>query len=154
LSCTNRSCSGRSYGVTNDGCGTLGGYAWSENAGWINFAPLGAGGRIDPTTGLFSGRAWSENAGWITFSSAGPNPYRVGTSWRRAVPPGSTDLTVNSAGAGAASLAWTALTGATSYDLVQGGLSLLHSSSGDFQSATQACTARTTGTSFIASGTP
>ena len=51
LSCTNRSCAGGSYGVTNDGCGTLAGHAWSENAGWINFAPTGEGVTIDPQDG-------------------------------------------------------------------------------------------------------
>jgi len=105
LSCTNRSCAGEAFGVTNDGCGALAGYAWSENAGWINFAPTPGvcggdptcGVKISPTTGIFSGRTWSENAGWITFSSAGPNPYRVATSWRRAVPGPATGLTVTKA---------------------------------------------------------
>ena len=104
LSCTNTSCAGASYGVTNDGCGTLAGFAWSENAGWIKFAPTTCGGdptcgvKIDPTTGFFSGRAWSENAGWITFSSAGPNPYRVATTWRRTAPIGSLRATAAKVG--------------------------------------------------------
>ena len=155
LSCTNRSCAGGSYGVTNDGCGTLSGYAWSEDAGWINFAPTGAGVVIDPKTGIFSGRAWSENAGWITFSSASPNPYRVATAWRRAVPSGSPGLTAGKTGSSDVLLSWTALPGATSYDIVQGGLTALRSTSGNFQSATQACIANnTTATSFTTSGTP
>jgi hypothetical protein len=155
LSCTNRSCAWGSYGVTNDGCGTLAGFAWSENAGWINFAPAGAGVAIDPKTGIFSGRAWSENAGWITFSSAGPNPFRVTTGWRRAVPVALTGLTVSKSGGSDALLSWTALSSASAYDVVQGGLSALRSSSGNFQPATQACVANdTTGTSLTASGTP
>ncbi len=154
LSCTNRSCSAGSYGVTNDGCGTLAGHAWSENAGWINFAPTGAGVTIDPKTGIFSGRAWSENAGWITFSSAGPNPYRVATAWRRAIPTGRPGLAADKAGGSNVLLSWTALSGATSYDVVQGGLSALLSTNGNFQSATQACIATTTGTSFTTGGTP
>ena len=155
FSCTNRSCAAEGYGVTNDGCGTLAGYAWSENGGWIQFAPAGAGVAIDPKTGIFSGRAWSENAGWITFSSAGPSPYRVATGWRRAVPAASTGLTVNKSGGSSVLLAWTALSGASTYDVVQGGLSALRNSSGDFQSATQACVADdTTGTSLTATGTP
>lgn len=155
LSCTNRSCMGSSYGVANDGCGTLSGYAWSENAGWVNFAPTGAGVVINPATGLFSGRAWSENAGWITFSSAGPNPYRVATSWRRAVPIGANNLTVDKASGSNLLLSWTPLAAATSFDVVQGGLSALRNSNGNFQSATQSCIVHnTTGTSFTTGGTP
>ena len=51
-------------------------------------------------------------------------------------------------------LSWTALSGATSFDVVQGGLSALRSTGGNFQSATQACLANTTGTSFTTGGTP
>jgi len=90
LSCANTSsCGTVSYGVTNNGCGTLAGMAWSENAGWINFAPTACAGdptcgvAIDAATGVFGGRAWSENAGWITFSSTGTNPYQVATGWQR-----------------------------------------------------------------------
>jgi hypothetical protein len=155
LSCTNRSCAGESYGVTNDGCGTLSGFAWSENFGWINFAPTGAGVFIDPKTGNFSGRAWSENAGWITFSSAGPNPYRVATAWRRAAPAGVTSLAAGKPGGNNLLLSWPAISGATSYDVVQGGLLALRSSGGNFQSATQACAAdNTLGTSVTTGGTP
>jgi len=154
FSCTNRSCAGGSYGVTNNGCGALSGYAWSENAGWINFAPTGAGVVIVPSTGIFSGRAWSENAGWITFSSAGANPYQVATGWRRAVPAGATGLIAGKAGGNNVLLSWASLSGASSYDVVQGGLSALRSSGGNFQSATQACVANTTGTSSTAGGTP
>jgi hypothetical protein len=155
LSCTNRSCAGGSYGVTNDGCGTLAGYAWSENAGWINFAPTGAGVAINPRTGSFSGRAWSENAGWMTFASAGPNPYQLVTSWRRAVPAGTITLTAGKISGTDVLLSWTALSGATAYDVVQGGLIALRSSGGNFQVATQTCVvAETPGTSFTQSGNP
>jgi len=161
LSCTNTSCAAASYGVTNNGCGTLAGYAWSENAGWINFAPITCGGdptcgvTIDPATGIFSGRAWSENAGWITFSSTGPILYQVATGWRRAVPVGAPSLTVDLTGASDVFLSWLALSGATTYDIVQGGLSALQSSNGNYQSATQACVADDTpAMSFTTSGTP
>jgi hypothetical protein len=161
LSCTNTSCATVVYGVTNDGCGVLAGYAWSENAGWINFAPSTCAGdstcgvRINPATGIFSGRAWSENAGWITFSSTSPNPYRVATGWRRAAPVGAPGLTVATSGVSDVLLSWTAVSGATSYDIVRGGLSALRSSNGNFQTATQACVAdNTPGPSFTASGTP
>jgi len=155
LSCTNRSCATGSYGVANDGCGTLSGYAWSENAGWINFAPTGAGVTIDPATGIFSGRAWSENAGWIVFSSTGPNPFQVTTSWRRAAPVGSAGLTLAKGTGSDALLSWTAQSGASTYDVVQGGLSALRGSGGNFHSAIQACVVdNTAGTSFTVSGTP
>ena len=154
LSCTNRSCAGGSYGVKNDKCGRLAGYAWSENAGWINFAPTGAGVVINPKTGVFSGRAWSENAGWITFSSVHADPYQMATGWRRAVPTGTTGLKVDKAGGSNALLSWTGVSGATSSDIVQGGLSALRGSNGNFQSATQACIGSTAGTSFSTGGTP
>jgi hypothetical protein len=44
-------------------------FGWSENAGWIDFAPAGPGGpglQVDDFE--LSGWAWSENAGWISFS--------------------------------------------------------------------------------------
>jgi hypothetical protein len=152
LSCMNRSCVGGNYGVTNDGAGTLAGYAWSENVGWINFAPIGAGVVIDPRTGIFSGRAWSENAGWITFSSAGPNPFRVATSWR---PVGATGLNAGNAGGSDVLLSWTAVSGATTFDVVRGGLSALRSTNGNFQSATLHCIADdTTATSITTGGDP
>ena len=163
-SCTNdASCGTTSYGVTNNGCGTLSGYAWSENVGWIDFAcstngscaTANYGVVINPKTGIFSGRAWSENAGWITFASSGPNPYQMATSWRRAVPTGSPALTAGKSAGTNVLLSWTALSGATSYDIVQGGLNALRSSNGNFQSTTQACVSDgTTATSLTSTGTP
>lgn len=44
------------------------GYAWSENYGWINFSPTGGGGVSNTTGGVLSGSAWGENTGWIDFS--------------------------------------------------------------------------------------
>lgn len=52
------------------GDGTLTGFAWSENLGWINFAPIAAGVANDGTGKLY-GYAWGENAGWIHFSPNG-----------------------------------------------------------------------------------
>jgi hypothetical protein len=46
------------------------GFAWSENLGWINFAPI-AGGVANDGTGKLYGYAWGENAGWIHFSANG-----------------------------------------------------------------------------------
>jgi len=58
----------------------VGGFAWSENIGWVSFnnatvdGVSGGGGArdygvsIDEPTGLISGYAWSENLGWISFN--------------------------------------------------------------------------------------
>lgn len=160
LSCANTSvCAPTSYGVSNDGCGNLSGRAWSENLGWLDFAPATCGGnptcgvKIAPTTGIFSGRAWSENAGWITFSATIPTAYQVVTSWRPTAPGGSPALTAATSGNDLV-LSWS-LAGASTYDVVRGGLLALISSHGSFQSAAQACAANnTSATSLTISGTP
>jgi len=54
-------------GVDNDGSGNLSGYAWGENTGWINFDPTNGGVTID-CNGDFSGYAWSERRGWLVFN--------------------------------------------------------------------------------------
>ena len=156
LSCLNSAtCGASNYGVANDGCGTLSGYAWSENTGWIKFAPANCSGdptcgvKINPATGIFSGRAWSENAGWITFSATTPTAYQVATSWRRAAPTLAKGLLVVKSGVSDVSLSWVAVSGASTYDVVRGGLNALRSSNGNFQTATQACVANdTAGTSY------
>ncbi len=48
----------------------ISGFAWAENLGWINFAPTGSGVVNDRSGGL-SGYAWGENIGWINFAPAG-----------------------------------------------------------------------------------
>ncbi len=48
--------------------GAMSGYAWSENAGWINFNPTGGGVSLDNATGEFRGYAWGENIGWLSFN--------------------------------------------------------------------------------------
>jgi hypothetical protein len=160
LSCTNTSsCGTVSYGVANDGCGTLSGYAWAENIGWINFAPTcggdsSCGVKIGPKTGIFTGRAWAANAGWITFASSGPHPYGVATGWRRAVPPAVASLAAAKQ-AGELVLSWPAVTGATTYDVVSGSLSTLRASGGNYETATESCVADdVTATSFPTSGAP
>lgn len=47
----------------------ISGYAWSENAGWIDLAPAGGGVSIDDK-GDFGGYAWGENIGWVSFNCA------------------------------------------------------------------------------------
>jgi len=68
------------WGVNSDEYGNLSGYAWSENAGWINFASKDSQVKID-AWGNFDGYAWSENAGWISLASNGPVYYGVKTGW-------------------------------------------------------------------------
>lgn len=48
----------------------LTGFAWAENFGWISFAPV-AGGVANDGSGRLYGYAWGENAGWIHFSPNG-----------------------------------------------------------------------------------
>jgi hypothetical protein len=56
-------------GVTVSDSGVTG-FAWTENLGWINFAPI-ASGVANDGTGKLSGYAWGENIGWIHFSPNG-----------------------------------------------------------------------------------
>lgn len=48
--------------------GVISGYAWSENTGWINFAPQGGGVILNGDTRELKGYAWGENTGWISFN--------------------------------------------------------------------------------------
>lgn len=46
-------------------------FAWSPNAGWINFAPTDSNGNyigINITDSAVTGNAWSDNFGWIDFA--------------------------------------------------------------------------------------
>ena len=47
-------------------------YAWSENAGWLNFRSSNGGITVHDT--YLSGYAWAENIGWIKLGS-GTGPY-------------------------------------------------------------------------------
>lgn len=146
LSCFNRdTCDAAGYGVSNDGLGRLSGYAWAENAGWIDFDPAGGGVRIDPATGVFSGWGWGENIGWINFAPASPVPAAIRTSWRcdpvPAPPAGSPWLTLQTLGADT-ELSWTALPGASCYDVIRGDLRPLLESGGDFSSLVIGCHSR------------
>lgn len=63
---------------------SLSGYAWSENTGWINFAPTGGGVSVNSVGDLY-GYAWGENMGWISFncvdaSSCATANYKVAIS--------------------------------------------------------------------------
>ena len=50
-------------------------YAWSENAGWLNFRPTGGG--VTVYSDHLEGYAWAENVGWIQLGaeSGGGDPY-------------------------------------------------------------------------------
>ena len=55
-------------------------YAWSENAGWLNFRPTNGGVTVHGT--YLSGYAWVENIGWITLGSGtGPYSNTTNTNW-------------------------------------------------------------------------
>ncbi len=64
------------YGWLNFGCDNCGvtindtslsGYVWNDNIGRINLSPAN-GGVLNTSRGALSGYAWSENVGWINFS--------------------------------------------------------------------------------------
>lgn len=85
-------CGSSSYYVSNDGSGTLMGYAWNDTYGWISLNCANHGGcgvssysvTVNPSTGVFNGFAWNDIIGWISFNGAdiGVPTYRVVTSWR------------------------------------------------------------------------
>ena len=62
--------------VRADASNNVGGWAWSENVGWMSFncvnrdwcATSSYGVDIDAITGEVSGEIWSENVGWISFN--------------------------------------------------------------------------------------
>ncbi|OHA24833.1 MAG: hypothetical protein A3D52_02555 [Candidatus Taylorbacteria bacterium RIFCSPHIGHO2_02_FULL_44_36] len=53
--------------------GALSGYAWSANYGWIKFNPA-QGGVLSDGAGNLSGSAWGEKLGWIDFNNVSINP--------------------------------------------------------------------------------
>lgn len=76
-----------STGCTADAVGTLSGYAWNDNVGWISFNCYNHGNCAASTynviidsSGNFSGYAWNDTIGWISFASSSV-PYKVKTSW-------------------------------------------------------------------------
>jgi len=56
------------WGVNHDGEGSLRGYGWSDEIGWIHFEDIGHP-TIDLKTGNMSGHMWSESEGWIGFTN-------------------------------------------------------------------------------------
>jgi len=52
-------------------------YAWSENAGWVNFGPTNAGVTVVASGSQYlSGYAWAENIGWVKLGNANGGPYQ------------------------------------------------------------------------------
>jgi len=49
-------------------------YAWSVNAGWLNFNPANGGVTVNAAGGYLAGCAWGENVGWVKLGS-GTGPY-------------------------------------------------------------------------------
>jgi len=67
--------SGADHGVNLAADGTLSGYAWGENVGWLNFsggalASPASAARLDFAANRFRGFVWSENLGWINLDDA------------------------------------------------------------------------------------
>lgn len=86
-------CGQSNYKVTNDGLGSLSGWAWNDAYGWISFDCNNHGCTsstyrvvVDPSNGTFSNWAWNDVIGWISFncsnhSGCGTSNYKVVTSW-------------------------------------------------------------------------
>ena len=51
--------------------GSLSGFVWGENIGWVHFPTNGYGGVEVNDIGELSGYAWGENVGWIHFPTNG-----------------------------------------------------------------------------------
>ena len=62
------------YGVNLNASGSLSGYAYGANIGWINFGWAGLNDpnrpRLDFATGILSGYGYSANIGWLAFVSS------------------------------------------------------------------------------------
>lgn len=78
---------GTNFGINIAGDGTLSGYAWGENIGWVNFSTSSLGAdraRFDTGAGRLRGYAWGENVGWINLNDAthfvGINPACAGNA--------------------------------------------------------------------------
>lgn len=110
-------CGLSNFGVTNDGAGVLGGWAWNDVIGWISFSgssPITYGVRID-NNGYFRGFAWNDVVGWISFNCEDigwcpTSDYKTRTTWNsppeRAILTSSTFDTNRAQGAGFNTIMW------------------------------------------------
>lgn len=58
--------------------GTLSGYAWGEELGWINFSPSGTGVTYSQASGTLAGHAWASASGWINFRPSNSGTVSLG----------------------------------------------------------------------------
>jgi hypothetical protein len=93
-------------------------YAWSTNAGWINFDPIYAGG-VTVYSDHLEGYAWAENIGWIRLGShTGGGAHTYGNT-------SATDYGVNRDGSGALSgYAWSKNVGWIDFQPMYGGVTI------------------------------
>jgi hypothetical protein len=119
---TGNTCGTVNYKVTNNGAGTLSGYAWNDGIGWISFSCVNTGGCGTSSYGVtinsdgsLHGYAWSDAVGWISFNCqepgiCGTSNYDVVTSWGSAPAVGTLDSatfdTGSSTGAELNSVIW------------------------------------------------
>lgn len=93
--------------------------AWTENAGWANFAPTNGGITVhyyEGAGGYLAGYAWGENIGWITLGATAGGPYNNNSS---------TDWGVNLAANGSLSgYAWGQNVGWIKFDPTYGGVTV------------------------------
>ncbi len=92
-------------------------YAWSENAGWVNFRPTDGGARVYGDH--LEGFVWAENLGWIQLGShdgGGPHTYANTTA---------DDWGVNHDGDGGLSgYAWSEVAGWINFSPADGGVTV------------------------------
>jgi hypothetical protein len=133
---------------------------------------LSTGGRYNPATGVWqatstTGAPPSGRYGVVTWTGSemivwgGFNQVDLNSGGRycdaacTAPPPAGSSVVSVASQAGGELVSWTAVTGADTYDLVRGSLTLLSSSGGDFTASTGACLANDqTGVSFLDATVP
>jgi hypothetical protein len=65
--------------------GSLSGYEWSDNIGWVSFSDTNTNVTMDATTGALTGYAWADNIGWVKFGGLSGFPSGSGTVSANAV---------------------------------------------------------------------
>jgi hypothetical protein len=92
------------------------GFAWSENAGWINFSPTTAGSLAFPDH--LEGYAWAESVGWIKlgiYTGGGSYTYTNSSA---------TDWGVNRSGTTLTGFAWSETSGWITFAPLAGGATI------------------------------
>ena len=91
-------------------------FAWSENAGWLNFRPTHGG--VAVYDDHLEGYAWAENIGWVrlgSYTGGGAHPY-ANTS--------ATDYGVNNASGVLSGYAWSENAGWINFSPTHGGVTI------------------------------